>query len=183
MKDGRKSKWGWRISAVVLVSGLVLGTSSVVTQAGERDDNHNRGNPFDQILHKLDKILDAIKGDTKDSDQQTLASSTMFGGPLQDGALVYVRNVSSKPVTISDKRIVNEQGNDLPINYDTCGSSVAPTTTCVFITEQPYIVGGQAYAASVTVKGASASAVRAQFEIRNSFHAPPLGPLARDNMR
>ncbi len=140
--------------------GLVLGTSSIVTQAGERDDNQHH-----------------------DFDHHTLASSTMFGGPSQDGALVYVRNISSRPVTLSDKRVVNEQGNDLPIIYDTCGSSVAPKTTCVFFTEQPYIVGGQAYAASVTVKGASASAVRAQFEIRNSFHAPPLGPLARDNMR
>lgn len=158
MRDRWKSKWSWRVSAVVLVGGLVLATSSVVTQAGSRDDTH-------------------------DSDHHTLASSTMFGGPSQDGALVYVRNVSSKPVTLSDKRIVTEQGDDLPIMSDTCGSSVAPDTTCVFVTEQPHIVGGKAYAASVTVKGAPTSAVRAQFEIRNSFNAPPQGPLARDNMR
>lgn len=158
MTDRWSSQWSWKVSAVVLVGGLVLGNGNGVTQAGERDDTH-------------------------DSHHHTLASSTMFGGPSQDGALVYIRNVSSKPVTLSDKRVVNEQGNDLPIIFDTCGSSVAPNMTCVFFTEQPHIVGGQAYAASVTVKGAPTSAVRAQFEIRNSFHAPPLGPLARDNMR
>ena len=56
-----KSKWGLRVSAVILVGGLVLVTSSVPTQADERDDDRHRGNPFDRILHKLDKILDAIK--------------------------------------------------------------------------------------------------------------------------
>lgn len=68
MRDGWKRKWGWRIGAVMLVGGLVLGVSSAVTQAGERDDDRNRGNPFDRILHKLDKILDAIKdGGGKDA--------------------------------------------------------------------------------------------------------------------
>jgi hypothetical protein len=31
-------------------------------RAGEWDDDHHRGNPIERILHKLDKILDAIKG-------------------------------------------------------------------------------------------------------------------------
>jgi hypothetical protein len=61
MRGRWKNKWMCRVGAVVLVGGLVLGTSSVVTQAGERDDDRHRGNPFDRILHKLDKILDAIK--------------------------------------------------------------------------------------------------------------------------
>lgn len=113
--------------------------------------------------------------------ERVLASSTMFGGPSQDSALVYVRNVSSKPITLSDKRIVNEQGDVLSIDYDTCGSSVAPNTTCVFF-NQTEIVNGRSYGASVTVKGAPTSAVRAQFEIRCSFSGP-IGPLARDNLR
>jgi hypothetical protein len=63
MRNGWKSRWGWRVSAVVLAGGLlVLGTGTMVTQAGDRDDDHNKRNPFEQILHKLDKILDAIKG-------------------------------------------------------------------------------------------------------------------------
>jgi Protein of unknown function (DUF1566) len=62
MRDGWQRRWGWRVSAVVLVGGLlVLGTGNVVTQAGERDDDHNHRNPFQRILDKLDKILDAIK--------------------------------------------------------------------------------------------------------------------------
>ena len=62
MRDGWKSHWGLRISAIVLVGGLLaLGTGTAVTQAGDRDDDHNKRNPFQQILHKLDKILDAIK--------------------------------------------------------------------------------------------------------------------------
>jgi hypothetical protein len=63
MRDGWKSRWGWRVSAVVLVGGLlVLGTGTAVTQAGDRDDDRNQRNPFERILKKLDKILDAVKG-------------------------------------------------------------------------------------------------------------------------
>ena len=63
MRDGWQRRWGWRASAVVLVGGvLALGTGTVITQAGERDNDHNQRNPFQQILHKLDKILDAVKG-------------------------------------------------------------------------------------------------------------------------
>lgn len=63
MRDRWKRRWGWRVSAVVLVGGLLaLGTGTVVTQAGDRDDDHNKRNPIQQILGKLDKILDAIKG-------------------------------------------------------------------------------------------------------------------------
>jgi hypothetical protein len=51
----------------VLVGGLlVLGTGNVVTQAGERGDDHNQRNPFQQILDKLDKILDLIKSGGQD---------------------------------------------------------------------------------------------------------------------
>ncbi|MDD5269204.1 MAG: hypothetical protein PHO08_19145 [Methylococcales bacterium] len=112
-----------------------------------------------------------------------LASSTMFGGWSQDGALVYVRNVSSKPITLSSKRIFNEQGGTLHIDYDTCVSSIPPNTTCVFFNETE-IVNGRAYGASIILKDAPTSAVRAQFEIRNS-HGIPSGaiPLARDNLR
>ena len=63
MRDGWKNSWGWRISAVVLVGGvLALGTGTVVTQASEFEGaNNTHQNPFQRILHKLDKILDAIK--------------------------------------------------------------------------------------------------------------------------
>ena len=49
---------------MLLVGGvLALGTGTVVTQASEFEEaNHNhQRNPFQRILHKLDKILDAIK--------------------------------------------------------------------------------------------------------------------------
>ena len=73
MGDGWKSRWGWRVSAVVLVGGLlVVGAGTVVTQAGERDDDHNQRNPFKQILHKLDKILDAVKGGGSQDGNHTL---------------------------------------------------------------------------------------------------------------
>ena len=60
MKDGWKNTWGWSISAIVLICG-VLGMGTGITQAGDRDDVNNKKNPFERILHKLDKILDAIK--------------------------------------------------------------------------------------------------------------------------
>jgi len=67
MRDGWRSRWGWRVSAVVLAGGLlVLGTGNVATQAGERDDDRDQRNPFHQILNKLvklDTILDALKGE------------------------------------------------------------------------------------------------------------------------
>jgi Protein of unknown function (DUF1566) len=73
MRDGWKSRWGWRISAVVLVGGvLALGTGTGVTQAGERDDDHNKRNPFERILAKLDKILDAVKGGGRQDGNHTL---------------------------------------------------------------------------------------------------------------
>ena len=64
MRDGWKRRWGWRICAVVMVGGvLALGTGTVVTQASEFEEatNTHQQNPFQRILHKLDKILDAIK--------------------------------------------------------------------------------------------------------------------------
>jgi hypothetical protein len=77
MRDGWKSRWGLRVSAVVLVGGLlVLGTGNVVTQAGERDDNHNQRNPFQRILDKLDDILDAIKGGGAQDGNHTLRWDT-----------------------------------------------------------------------------------------------------------
>jgi hypothetical protein len=49
---------------VVLVGGLLfLGAGTMVTHAGERDDDRHQRNPFQRILDKLDKILDAVKGE------------------------------------------------------------------------------------------------------------------------
>jgi hypothetical protein len=77
MRDGWKSRWGWRATAVVLMGGLlVLGTGTVVTQAGERDDDHKLRNPFERILDKLDKILDAIKGEGGQDGNHTLRWDT-----------------------------------------------------------------------------------------------------------
>jgi Protein of unknown function (DUF1566) len=73
MRDLWKRRWGWRVSAVVLVGGLlVLGTGTVVTQAGERDDDQNQRNPFQRILDKLDHILAAIKGGGGQAGNHTL---------------------------------------------------------------------------------------------------------------
>ena len=77
MRDGWKSRWGWRVSAIVLVGELlILGTGTLVTQAGERDDDRDHRNPFQQILHKLDKILDAIKGGGGQEGNHTLRWDT-----------------------------------------------------------------------------------------------------------
>lgn len=76
MGDRRTRKWCWRIGAVVLVGGLILGASSVVTQAANRDDDRHQVNPFDRILHKLDKILDAIKDGGSQDGNHTLRWDT-----------------------------------------------------------------------------------------------------------
>ena len=56
----------------MLVGGLILGASSVVTQAANRDDDRHQVNPFDRILHKLDKILDAVKDGGSQDGNHTL---------------------------------------------------------------------------------------------------------------
>lgn len=50
------------ILVAMLIVGVLVLVGNVETQAGERDDDHGGKNPFQRILHKLDKILDAIKG-------------------------------------------------------------------------------------------------------------------------
>lgn len=77
MRNEWKRRWGWRVSAVVLTGGLlVLGTGTVVTQAGDRDDDHNKRNPFQRILDKLDDILDAVKGGGGQDGNHTLRWDT-----------------------------------------------------------------------------------------------------------
>ena len=61
MRDGWKKRWGWRVSAIVLVGGVLRGWHGV--DAGWQPRRRPQSaNPFQQILHKLDKILDAVKG-------------------------------------------------------------------------------------------------------------------------
>ena len=119
--------------------------------------------------------------DRSHEERATLHSSTIYGGVTQDGALVYVRNVTSRSVRLTKKQIVGEDGAPLAIDVDTCGDRVAPGRTCVFYNETA-IVEGRAYAASLGIRGAPADAVRAQLELRCSFD-DPAGPLARDNLR
>jgi hypothetical protein len=77
MKSSR-TRWMRGMGAVVLVVGmLVLGTgNNVVTQAGERDDDHNQRNPFTHILDKLDQILAAINGGGGQDGNHTLPWDT-----------------------------------------------------------------------------------------------------------
>ena len=114
-----------------------------------------------------------------DRDGTMLHSSAMFGGPNQDGALVYVRNVSRNTVKLGDRRIVDEDGDRLTLSVDTCGATLAPRETCTFEAE---VGPGRAYAASVEIRDGGASRVRAQLELRDSF-VTGVGPLARDNLR
>ena len=73
MRDGWKSRWGWRVSAVVLVGGvLVLGSGTVVAQASDFEGANNQQNPFQRILDKLDKILHALKSNGGQGGNHTL---------------------------------------------------------------------------------------------------------------
>ena len=79
-----KSRWGWRVSAVA----LVLGTGTVMTQASEFEgaNNNHQQNPFERILHKLDKILDAIKAGGG-SEPASGAAIRHFAGVQQRGGV------------------------------------------------------------------------------------------------
>ena len=65
MNKGWTRRWGWRVSAIVLVSGLLF--TSVVTAGDDK-------NPFTQILKKLDQILTKLNG--SDSGNHTLRWDT-----------------------------------------------------------------------------------------------------------
>jgi hypothetical protein len=131
------------------------------------------------LLAALLASSSARADDDDDRESVQLHASTMFGGPTQDGALVYVRNVSPRTVKLGDRRIVDEGGTRLALDVDTCGSSLAPRETCTFEAE---IVPGRAYSASLEVRDGGGARVRAQLELRDSF-ATGVGPLARDNLR
>ncbi len=133
------------------------------------------------LFHGPARAGDSHHSVSRRDEGKVLHSSTMYGGPTQDGALVYVRNVTNRTVYLGDKRIVGEDGAPLSFDVDTCGDRVPARQTCVFYNESD-IVTGRSYAASLTVRGASPDAVRAQLELRCSFDEPA-GPLARDNLR
>ena len=61
---GRRSKWGWRVGAMVLmVGGLLMASGGPgVMLAAAAPPSSNPGVPSSQILDKLDQILAAIKG-------------------------------------------------------------------------------------------------------------------------
>jgi hypothetical protein len=124
-------------------------------------------------------LIPATAAADEDHGDATLHSSTMFGGPNQDGALVYVRNVTRHTVKLGDRRIVDEGGARLPLSVDTCGSTLPPRQTCTFEAD---IEPGRAYAASLELRSGDPERVRAQLELRDSF-VTGIGPLARDNLR
>ena len=61
---GRRSKWGWRVEAMVLmVGGLLMASGGPgVMLAAAAPPSSNPGVPSSQILDKLHQILAAIKG-------------------------------------------------------------------------------------------------------------------------
>ena len=71
MRDGWKRRWGWRVSAVALVGGLlVLGTGTVVPAAGSGNDAR-----IQEILRNVEQIeahLDAIKAGGREMGNHTL---------------------------------------------------------------------------------------------------------------
>ena len=132
--------------------------------------------PLAALLMSLPNAFAHDEDDDGPPEQVQLHSSTMFGGPTQDEALIYVRNVSNHAVRLGDRRIVGEDGGRLQIKRDTCGYLVPAQITC---TIEAHIVPGRAFAASLTLKDAWPSDVRAQLELRDGS----VGPLARDNLR
>ena len=62
----------------------------------------------------------------------TLASSTVYGGPRQDHAACVVVNMSNAPITFVKTQLVGQFRGFLPLNFNGCGTELAPNGICSF---------------------------------------------------
>jgi hypothetical protein len=78
-----------------------------------------------------------------------LASPAIYGGYTQNGAECWVRNDSSKPLSVV-VQLYDESGNPLP-SGTSCSSPIDPGSACV--TYLRPVANGVAFACSATVPG------------------------------
>jgi hypothetical protein len=91
-------------------------------------------------------------------------SGVGWGGPRQVQAVCYLFNAGPGTVHITSKAIYPEFGTTLPpIVYDSCATSIAPTTICAVVATIPG-EGGNACRFVLSPSGAN---VRGKLEIRD----------------
>ena len=62
----------------------------------------------------------------------TLASGVVYGGPSQDHVACEVVNMSDAPITFVKTELVGQYHGSLTLNYNDCGSALAPNGICSF---------------------------------------------------
>ena len=68
----RRTRWMSGLGAVVLIGGLILANYGSGVMPAEATGNDNRGNPFRQILNKLNEILDKLNNGGGNDGHHTL---------------------------------------------------------------------------------------------------------------
>jgi hypothetical protein len=94
-----------------------------------------------------------------------LAAGVMYGGSTQNTAVCYLFNAGTGPVTVVSNQIFRESQPvvNLPLNFDSCGATLAPNSSCGIAVNN--IANGFAHACKF-VLSPSAAAVRGVMEIR-----------------
>ena len=108
---------------------------------------------------------------------QTIASSAMFGGSLQDRAQCIVRNVGTSPVSVT-VTIFDESGNAVPAS-NFCTSPLGPGDNCSVFAS---ISNGVAYACSATAAG-SAKSLRGSLVLYDTVDPSDFEPLRSGQLR
>jgi hypothetical protein len=62
----------------------------------------------------------------------TLASGVVYGGPRQNHVACEVVNMSNAPITFVKTELVGQYHGSLPLNYNDCGTELAPNGICSF---------------------------------------------------
>jgi hypothetical protein len=67
----------------------------------------------------------------------TLTSGVVYGGPDQTHVACEVVNLSNAPITFVKKQIIGHFNGSLPLNFDDCGTALAPNRICTFQAATP----------------------------------------------
>ncbi len=99
----------------------------------------------------------------------TLASGNIYGGTNQALAACYLFNSSNQPVTVNSAQIFSE-ATGAPITtvtFNNCVTPLNPGATCVVAGT---LVNNGTHACKMVTS--SATGIRGNFEVRNSFNNP-----------
>lgn len=108
----------------------------------------------------------------------TLTSGLVYGGPDQTHAACQVVNLSNAPITFVKKQIVGHFGGLLPLNFDDCGTALAPNGVCTFQAATP---GSQGAACKFIINQARTNVRGTMVALTGDLATPT--PLSESDIR